>query len=176
MQASIQNPALKVTLKSALLDGFALAFIYLMPTISHILPFPVYFMEPMRIMVVLAMMHTHRKNAYILALTLPVFSFVIATHPVFVKSLLIAIELTAMVGLFYLLRRYMQGVVAIFTAIILGKALYYAMKFFTVQWALIPLRPNESFVGIALWIQLITTVVISGYVWLILNKKKNARD
>ncbi|TVQ16611.1 MAG: hypothetical protein EA361_03895 [Bacteroidetes bacterium] len=174
MQASIQNPALKVTLKSALLDGFALAFIYLMPTFSHILPFPVYFMEPMRIMVVLAMMHTHRNNAYILALTLPVFSFVIATHPVFFKALLIAIELTAMVGIFYLLRRYMQGVAAIFSAIILSKVFYYAMKLLAVQWALITLRPNESIVGIALWIQLLTTLVISGYVWFILHKKKNA--
>lgn len=172
MQANIQNPALNVTLRSALIDGFALAFIYLMPTISHIIPFPVYFMEPMRIMVVLAMMHTHRNNAYILALTLPVFSFAIAMHPVFVKSLLIALELTAMVALFYGLRKYTKDAIAIFASIILGKILYYVMKFFAVQWALITLRPNESIVGIALWIQLITTVIISGYVWLIMNKKK----
>ncbi len=172
MQANIQNPALNVTLRSALLDGFALVFIYLMPTISHILPFPLYFIEPMRIMVVLAMMHTHRNNAYILALTLPVFSFAIAMHPVFVKSLLIAVELTAMVGLFYGLRKYTNDAIAIFSSIILGKLLYYALKYFTVEWALISLRPNESIVGIALWIQLLTTLLISGYVWFVVNKRK----
>lgn len=173
MQAIVKNSTLSIPVKSALLDGLALAFIYLMPTFSHILPFPLYFIEPMRIMVVLAMMHTHRNNAYILALTLPIFSFAIASHPVLIKSMLIAIELAAMVGLFYLLKKQMHQFLAIFSAIVLGKILYYAMKYFAVHFALISVRPNESIVGIALGIQLITTLIISGYVWIVMSRNNS---
>jgi hypothetical protein len=61
--------------KTAILDVTALLIIYLTPAISHLFSFPVYLLEPMRIMLILAVVHTSRKNAYLLALTLPLFSF-----------------------------------------------------------------------------------------------------
>ncbi|MDY0202455.1 MAG: hypothetical protein RBR40_15895, partial [Tenuifilaceae bacterium] len=63
------------TIAYVLFDIFALAFIYLIPTISHMLSFPLYLIEPMRIALVLALVHTTKRNAYIIALTLPLFSF-----------------------------------------------------------------------------------------------------
>ena len=89
--------------KSALLDIFALVFVYFVPTLSHLAQLPLYLLEPMRIMLILAIAHTTRKNAYLLALTLPLFSFVISMHPSLVKSILITAELLLNVWLFYFL-------------------------------------------------------------------------
>lgn len=161
MQTSVSSPAWQITLRSALLDFAALTFIYLMPTLSHLLSFPLYYIEPMRLMVILAMMHTHRNNAWILALTLPLFSFVMATHPVLVKSVLIALELAAMVGIFYILKRHMHIFAAIFLSIWASKAFYYLMKYLAIQ----TLMPNERMIGIALYIQLIVSLALSLYVF-----------
>ncbi len=70
----------KNIIASLILDAAALAFIYLVPTFSHLLSLPVYFIEPMRLMLILAMVHTDKRNAYILALTMPLFSFIISAQ------------------------------------------------------------------------------------------------
>lgn len=166
MQALVQNSTLRVSIKSILLDLLAIGFIYMVPTLSHMLSFPLYYLEPMRIMVILAMMHTHRNNAYILALTLPAFSFALAAHPVFIKSMLISIELMAMVAVFYLIRKHMHSFVAILLSIWISKAFYYLLKYI----AIYTLLPNEPLVGISLWIQLLTSLGLSIYVFLVLQK------
>ncbi len=168
MITSVQAPALKLGIKSVVLDIIAIAFIYLMPILSHLLSFPMYFIEPMRIMVILAMIHTHRNNAYILALTLPLFSFVVAMHPVFIKSLLIAVELAFMVAVFQVLYKKIHVFAAIFVSIWASKLFYYALKFV----AIATLMPGESMVGIALYIQLITSIIMSLYVFYIFGYKR----
>lgn len=161
MHTAIQTSSLKLAIKSTILDILAIAFIYFMPTLSHLLSFPLYFIEPMRIMVILAMVHTHRNNAYILALTLPLFSFAMAAHPVLVKSILIAIELAAMVGVFFILKKHLHVLAAIFISIWISKGLYYLLKFAAIS----TVMPGESMVGIALYIQLIVSVLLSLYVF-----------
>ena len=81
------------TLNYVLFDILALTFIYFVPTISHMLSFPLYLIEPMRIALILALVHTTKKNAYIIAITLPLFSFLVSAHPVFYKMMLISGEL-----------------------------------------------------------------------------------
>lgn len=93
----------QINIRSIIIDVLGLTFVYFVPTLSHLVGLPIYLIEPMRIMVVLAMAHTNRTNAYILALTLPVFSYAISMHPVFAKSLLITAELLLNVWLFYYL-------------------------------------------------------------------------
>jgi len=166
MQLTLNSPAARLGVKSILLDVVAIAFIYLVPTFSHLLSFPLYFIEPMRIMVILAMIHTHRNNAYILALTLPLVSFALAAHPVLIKSMLIAIELVAMVAVFQLLSKRVHLFAAIFLSIWISKLFYYIMKFAAIS----TIMPGESMVGIALYIQLITSIVMSAYVFLVLRK------
>jgi len=112
--ANIAGYSGTANIRAILFDVFALAFIYFIPTLSHMLSIKLYMLEPMRIMVILAMMHTRRENAYILAFTLPLFSFLISAHPVLVKSALIAIELAAMAFIFFRLVRIVQPLIAIF--------------------------------------------------------------
>jgi hypothetical protein len=168
MFATVKFPALATTVRSAVIDVLALTFIFLMPVISHLVPFPLYYIEPMRIMVILAMMHSHRNNAYILAFVLPLFAFAISTHPVFIKSLMIAIELVAMVGLFHVIRKYVPAVAAIFSAIVLSKVLYYALKF----GAVMTLMPAEKLTGVPFGAQLVVTLALSLYVMFVFGKQK----
>jgi hypothetical protein len=159
------NPAI---LKSALMDVAALAFIFLVPTFSHLFAFPLYFIEPMRIMVILAMVHTHRNNAFILAFSLPLFSFLVSGHPILIKAFIISIELIIMVGAFFLLKKYIHNFAAIFSAIVISKLAYFALKYFAPLQAL----NYNSFFEFSLWIQLATTLVLSTYLYLMLKRTK----
>ncbi|MFW5708072.1 MAG: hypothetical protein ACOCX0_03410 [Bacteroidota bacterium] len=154
-----------IALRSAILDIVALAFIFLMPAFSHMLAFPLYYIEPMRLMVVLAMVHTHRNNALLLALALPLFSFAMSGHPILVKAVIISLELMIMVGVFSFLKNYIHVFGAIFSAIVLSKVFYFAVKFFVPLKAMQSLG-YESFFEFSLWIQLASTLVMSLYLWL----------
>ncbi len=166
-QALIQ----RIPITGVLIDLFALAFIYLVPTLSHLLSLPVYLIEPMRLMLILALVHTTRQNGYLLALTMPLFSFIISGHPVFAKMFLIAAELSLNVFLFYLLSNRMKLLFpAVFLSIVLSKAIYYLLKFMLIQLAVI----NTSLVATPLLMQLAMTVVFSSY--LALFYKKVTRD
>lgn len=176
MLATVKSQAIGITIRSIAIDIFALAFIFLMPAFSHLLAFPLYFIEPMRLMVVLAMAHTHRNNAFILALALPLFSFMVSGHPILVKAVIIAMELTVMVGVFYALRKYIHTFGAIFSAIVISKLFYFAVKFF------VPIKAMQTlgyanFFEYSLLIQLATSLVMSFYLWKVLStptEKKSA--
>lgn len=153
-------------IKAIGLQIFAVVVIYLLPSLSHLSGLKLYLIDPMRLMVILAIAHTSRKNALLLCLTLPVFSFLISAHPVFLKSLLIAVELSIMTAIFYRLSRYFSFFSSILTAIVLSKVVYYFMKYILLQMALI----KGSLVSTPLYIQAITTLVFSAYIWLIFRK------
>lgn len=155
-------------IKSVLIDLFAVLFIYLIPTFSHLLALPVYFIEPMRLMVILAMVHTHRKNAYLLALTLPLFSFLISAHPSFYKTLIITGELLLNVWLFYyLLKRFGNTFAAMVSSILFSKIAYYLVKFLFINLVLV----QSNLISTPIYFQVITMVVFSAYAWLIFRKK-----
>jgi hypothetical protein len=157
----------KTAIRSGLLDITAVAFIYFLPALSHMLSIKLYLIEPMRLMLILALVHTHRKNAFLLALTLPFFSYLISAHPVFIKSALIAAELVVNVALFYFLVKYMHRLGAIFASIWLSKIFYYGLKYI----AILTVLPNESLIGTPLQIQLATSAAFSLYLFLMLKKE-----
>ena len=150
----------KTNVRALVFDVFALAFIYLIPTISHMLSIKLYLFEPMRLMLIFALVHTRKPNAYILAVTLPFFSYFISAHPVLIKSLLIAIGLSVMVFVFYALVQRMHKLAAIFISIWASKLLYYGLKYL----AIITVLPAEPLVGTPLLLQLGTSTVFSLYV------------
>ncbi len=150
----------KTNIRAIAFDVFAIAFIYMVPTISHMLSIKLYLLEPMRLMLIFSLVHTRKPNAYILALTLPFFSYFISAHPVFVKSALIAIELSVMVFVFYALVERMHKLAAIFVSIWASKLLYYGLKYI----AIITVLPSEPLVGTPLLLQLATSAAFSLYV------------
>ena len=156
-----------ITLSNPLLNGIiidiiALTFIYFSPAIAHLFSFPVYMIEPMRLMLILSIVHGGKKNSIILALTLPLFSFIMTAHPEFIKMLIITSELTVNTLLFFFLCNKMKNQFsAMFLAIIGSKILCYLfyLLFFPISFVIA--EADLSFIGI----QLLTTLVFSGYVF-----------
>jgi len=143
------------------------------PTISHLLSIPIYLFEPMRIMLILALAHTTHRNAYLLALTLPIFSMVVSGHPVFLKTILITAELVLNVWLFiFLSGKVKNAFVAMVGSIIASKLFYYGIKFLLLSAVLL----EGSLVSTPLYLQGITTIILSGYILLAfyLNRKPSS--
>ncbi len=156
-------------IKSVVTDILGLAFIYFTPAISHLFNFPVYYLEPMRIMAIIAIAHTSRKNAYLLAFTLPVFSFLVSSHPSIIKTGLITGELLLNVWLFTFLSRILKNnFIAMLSSIITAKVAYYVMKSLLIQISLM----EGGLMATPLIIQVITTIVFSAYIYLWLKKKE----
>lgn len=159
-------------LRTLLIDAAALAFVFFVPALSHMLAVPIYLIEPMRIMLILAIAHTTRRNAYLLALTLPLFSFAISSHPVFLKSLLISLELILNVWLFFALGKVIRNQFAAMAVAIIGsKVFYYALKFGLLSFAMI----QGGLVSTPVYLQLITTVIFSTYIFLVSSKQNRNR-
>jgi hypothetical protein len=152
--------------KSIVFDIFALAFIYFVPTISHLLNIPLYLVEPMRIMLILAIVHTSKKNAYIIALTLPLFSFLISAHPNVFKMMIITAELVMNVWLFYILAKKTNQFVAILSSILLSKIFYYLLKFGLISFAVL----QTGLISTPIYLQLITSVVFSAYLFFVIRR------
>ena len=151
-------------IKNILFDLIALLAIFLVPAISHLLGFPVYYLEPMRIMLILAIVHTSRKNAYLIALTLPLFSMLISAHPSFVKTSLITGELLLNVWLFFFLSEKLSSkTLGIFISIIASKIFYYLVKFILITSVLM----SGDLLSTPIFIQIIMLLVFSSYIYLI---------
>ncbi len=160
----------KDVLVSSIFNSAALILVYFLPAISHLFAFPLYYLDPMRILVLLALVHTKKENAVILAITLPIFSFLVAGHPVFAKSGLILSELLINVLLFLALEKAFKNVfVAGFTSIILSKIFYYVAKYFLVSVGII----EGSLFSTPIYIQLIMSVLFAGYIFIFMNKRGN---
>ncbi|MFP4528899.1 MAG: hypothetical protein ACLFQX_10135 [Candidatus Kapaibacterium sp.] len=156
------------TVATAILDLFAFTLILSIPAISHMLSFPVYLLEPMRIVLILAILHTSRRNAYMLAVALPLFSVLTSGHPVIYKAGLIAAELSLNVWLFYLLARLVKNKFAVMgIAIVSSKIIYYAVKFALISAAVL----EGDLIATPLYLQALMAVALSGYAYLMMRNR-----
>jgi hypothetical protein len=155
-------------IKSALFDILALTVIYFLPTLTHFFSFPLYYADPMRIVLILCLAHTSKSNALIIALTLPVFSFIIASHPSMYKSLLIASELLLNLAFFYIISQKIKNVFgSMIISIALSKLFYYTAKYFFISGGLI----EGELVTTPILIQAIAAVIFSVYAYFILRNR-----
>lgn len=158
-----------LTIKSVLLDLLFLTFIYFVPAITHLMSLPVYFIEPMRLMLVFAILHTSKNNAIVIALTLPIFSFLISAHPSIIKSGLISIELLVNTLLFFqIIKRIPNAFWAMMIAVLVSKILYYGIKFSLLSFTVM----EGSLVSTPLMIQVVMILIFSGYAYQIMNVKE----
>jgi len=144
-------------------DLMALLAIYLVPAISHLISFPVYYIEPMRLMLILAIVHTARKNAYLIVFTLPLFSLLISAHPTLIKTSLITGELLLNVWLFFFFSEKLSNKsLSIFLSIIVSKIFYYMVKFILIESVLM----SGDLISTPIYIQIIMLFIFSGYIYL----------
>jgi hypothetical protein len=153
---------------SLLLDGLGLVILYLIPTLSHLTGIPFYLFEPMRIIIVLSLLHSRRYNSYLLAIGLPLFSFFISAHPVFLKALLIAVELSFNVWLFYGLKRKKWAFHwAVVISVVTSKLVYYLFKFILIKFTLL----ESSLISTPIYLQVFTTSLFGAYAFLWFRNK-----
>ena len=170
MKSSVTTVINKQSIINTLYDIAALCIVYFVPAISHFLSIPLYLAEPMRIMVIFALFYTTPCNAYILAFTLPVFSYVVSAHPVFLKTLLISMELSLNVWLFYTLQKYFRKpYLSVLISIITSKIVYYLLKFILISALLL----NSGLISTPLYIQTLMTLVFCLYAYLFVKSKSD---
>ena len=164
MEKALSIIDLKSNIKTYLIDFSLLLMIYFLPAISHLFEFPVYYLDPMRIALVVALVHTSKKNAYIIALSLPLFSFLISSHPQIIKSFLLSAELIINLSLFFLLKDKLKNVFAsLFLSIVISKVIYYSLKFALISFTLL----NDRLFSTPLYFQLMAAVLLSTYIYLV---------
>jgi hypothetical protein len=164
MEAILGNRITKEIIKNSVFDIVAIGVIYLIPVLSHLLALPVYYIEPMRLMLILAIAHTSKKNAYILAATLPLFSYIVSAHPVFLKTLLISGELLLNVWLFFFLSEKIKNKFGpMLISVGISKIVYYVLKFALLSAVLL----EGSLISTPILIQFVTMLLFSSYIFLI---------
>jgi hypothetical protein len=156
-------------LKVLFIDAFLLLLIYLLPAAAHFTGIPVYMMEPMRLALILSIAHTNRFNTFVLAATLPLFSFLLSGHPAFIKMLIITAELLLNVWVFYLLeRRRVHPFASMFLAVLLSKIACYLLYWPLISFTFMMQEADPRFI----MIQLITTTIFSFYIAFTVKRQK----
>ncbi len=164
MENTSVHPLSISKIKNIVFDLLALLFIYLVPAISHLISFPVYYLEPMRIMLILAIVHTTRKNAYLIAFTLPLFSLLISAHPSLIKTSLVTGELLLNVWLFFFISEKLSNkTLSVFLSIIVSKIFYYLIKYLLITSAVM----DGDLISTPMYIQILMVIVLNGYIYLL---------
>jgi len=114
-----------------LIDIVLLAALYLLPSFSHLTALPLYKLEPMRIALIVALLFTNRANTYLIAFTIPLVSSWVTGHPPPLKAVLMGIEFSILIATYgHLVQKVrIPAFVALTVAILLGKVVYYTLKF-----------------------------------------------
>jgi hypothetical protein len=149
-------------------DLLALGLILLMPALAHTTGIPFYFLEPMRMMLIVALIFSNRYNAYAIAVLLPIFSFLISGHPALVKMSIIIAELLLNVWLFLKISgKTKKPFISMFSAILLSKLFCYLMYWIVFSQAFVIEESQPVF----LISQLAIALVLSYFIAIISAKR-----
>ena len=132
-------------------DLVLLATICFVPALSHLFAVPFYKANPMLLCMVAGMILVRdRRNAYLLAVMLPLVSMMTTGMPDAMKAACMIPELLTVVAVSQLLERHMPTFVSMVAAILAGKVVFYGLKALLIAPAIL--------VGTNLWLQLGTMV------------------
>lgn len=158
----------KERIKTLVFDILCIAVMFFVPAVSHLSKIPLYLLEPLRIMIILALLHTRKENAYIMAVALPVFSYLVSGHPFFGKMIVICLEMLLNIGLFYLIARIIKNnFISMTLAIIISKGFYYFCQYVFLREFLTKYNIGEH----SFYIQGLVAIGLSLYAYLIIRRK-----
>lgn len=172
MEKAVSLPIVKSNSGIIIFNIAILSAIYLLPAVSHLMAFPLYYFDPMRFALVFALLHTSKRNTFVIALTLPLFSFLISSHPSLVKSGLLTTELLLNVFLYFVfVQKFNSRVISLMFSIIFSKVIYYLLKYISIETGIL----TDRLFSTPFYYQSITVFLISLYVLIFefFMKKKN---
>jgi hypothetical protein len=152
-------------------DILVLALVYCIPALSHLSSFPLYYLDPMRLLLFTGyIISRSNANAYLLAVTIPLFSTLVTGHPPFYKAILISVELLANISLlhFLLTRSRWHVMLALLASTIASKIIYYTCKYIFICAGLI----EPGLITTSLWMQLLVVAGISVFFTLFFKKQQ----
>ena len=115
------------------IDVLLLATACLIPTLSHLLALPLYHLNPMLLVLLAGMLLVRDcRNAYLLALLLPLFSMLLVGMPTPAKALCMVAEYATVVFVSHRLLKEGYGLLGtmgvMVVAMLAGKGVYYLLK------------------------------------------------
>lgn len=149
------------TARTVITDLLVLTAVYFIPAFVHATSFPLYYFEPMRLLLFAAyLVNRNNANAFLLALTLPLVSTIFPPHhPPFYKAVIMSMELAVNLGCFIVLANKSKwpAFVLFFISTVISKVFYYCLKYIFIKLALI----EGSLISTDLATQLITLSLLS---------------
>ena len=113
----------------ALLDAALLTSACLIPAASHMLALPLYMLNPMLALLLVALLvGRDSRNALLMAVLLPAVSCLLTGMPTALKMVCMIAELATVASMFDWLQKRWAVLPAVLTAILAGKIVYYGMK------------------------------------------------
>jgi hypothetical protein len=154
---------MNLNLKYLLIDLGAVLVIYFLPEISGLLNISLYLFEPMRIIIVLSIVHSSKNNSYLLALSLPLVSYLLSNHPSVGKTFILSGDLLLNIFLYFRLNKtYDNKFLCMVISIAISKIAYYLFKYLLMELSFI----EGNLIATPIYIQLLIIVVLSSYVYL----------
>ena len=149
--------------KSLLIDLAGIPLIYLLPEISSILNIHFYLFEPMRVIIIIAIVHTSKENSYLLAILLPAISYLFSSHPSVIKAFILSGDLLLNIFLYFSLIKYRVNKFLLMSmCIVVSKLAYYLAKYLLINFSVL----KGDLIATPLNIQLLIVIILSGYVYL----------
>ncbi len=166
------NLSLSNTYKIAITDIVVLMAVYLIPAFVHATQFPLYYFEPMRLLLFGALLVSRNNiNAYFLAITLPLVSTLLPPHhPPFYKAIIMSLELLVNVACFVWAANKIKWppFILFFISTVISKVFYYSLKFIFIKMSLI----EGKLITTDLFTQLITLGALSLLFAIFYRRKK----
>lgn len=155
-----------LTLKRlALLDAVLLTISCLIPAASHLFALPLYMLNPMLALLLVAILVGRDwRNALIMAVLMPAISCLLTGMPVATKMLCMMAELVTVASMFDWHHKRWAVLPAVLTAIMAGKLVYYGMKTIVIA--------PDVLIGTNWVVQLLTIMLWGGLFALIYKKVK----
>lgn len=159
------HSSLTVKYKTLLIDAILVLLVLVLPIIAHITSIPFYIFDPMRLSVLgVYLLLRNKGNALVLAIALPILSFLISGHPIFIKNILISIELIINVLIIdRLLYHNYNAFASAMISIIVSKVLYYILKAALIYYNVLPVILIDTRILLQLVVTIIISIIFSRY-------------
>ena len=161
----MENVKSNKLIRLALTDMALLGAACLVPAVSHLLALPLYMLNPMLALLLAGLLIGRDwRNALVLAVLMPLVSCLVTGMPAAPKMVCMMAELATVATMFGWLQRKWAVLPAVLTAVLAGKAVYYALKAVVIAPAVL--------VGTAWWMQLGAVVLWCGLFTLVYKSRK----
>jgi len=148
--------------KVLLTDILVVSAFFLTLLVAHILPFPLYKYDPMKILVLITVVYSSRSNSLAIAAALPVLSFLSTGHPVFPKFLIMSGELMVFAFVLSSFRlRQSNRLIRFLGAVFVSKIIYYLIKGGAIAFGYL----DQVLISTDLYTQIQALVILSIVFW-----------